>query len=43
MKKQQAKEKNSRDVNFNRHKIAEALHGKEITIEAKGSGDKIFG
>lgn len=41
--KKDAQLKNTRENIYNRHKIAESLHTKEIIIEAKWSGDKIFG
>ena len=41
--KKVTQEKNTRENIFNRHKIAEMLHTKEIILEAKWSWDKIFG
>jgi large subunit ribosomal protein L9 len=35
--------KNTRENIFNRHKIAESLHGKELIFEVKWSWEKIFG
>ncbi len=40
--KKETQEKNTRENIFNRHKIWETLHWKEITIEAKWHWDKIF-
>lgn len=37
------KSKNSKEVIFERHKIAEILHWKEIIFEARWSSEKIFG
>lgn len=42
LKNKEIKEKNTRENVYNRHKIAEILHWKEISIEARWSGDKIF-
>lgn len=42
-KKKNDQEKNLRDLRFNRHKIAEALHSKNIILEARWDGEKIFG
>ena len=41
-KKKDDQAKNLKNLIFNRHKIAESLHSKEIILEAKWSGDKIF-
>ena len=41
--KKDAQVKNTRDNVYNRHKIAELLHTKEIIFEAKWSWEKIFG
>lgn len=42
LKNKEIKEKNTRENVYNRHKIAEILHWKEISIEVRWSGDKIF-
>jgi len=42
-KKKTEQIKNTRENVFNRHKIAELLHMKEIILEAKWNADKIFG
>lgn len=40
--KKSAQLKNTKDNIYNRHKIAETIHTKEIIFEAKWSWDKIF-
>lgn len=40
--KKEAQEKNTRENQFNRHKIAEKLHMQDILIESKWAQDKIF-
>lgn len=42
-KKKEEQTKNTRENIFNRHKIADALHMKELILEAKWNADKIFG
>jgi len=42
-KKKESQVKNTRENIYNRHKIAELLHMKEIILEAKWNADKIFG
>lgn len=41
--KKDAQAKNTKENIYNRHKIAELLHTKEIIVEAKWSWEKIFG
>ncbi|EKE28610.1 MAG: 50S ribosomal protein L9 [uncultured bacterium (gcode 4)] len=41
--KKETQLKNTRENVYNRHKIAESLHWKELVFEAKWSWDKIFG
>lgn len=41
-KKKESQVKNTRENVYNRHKIAEQLHTKEIVLEVKWNWDKIF-